>query len=428
MRAVILADFATPNGGAPKVALESARALAQAGVAVTYVHAIGDEAHPLLDHPGIDRVGLGLSDVWDMPVAKAAAAGIWHREAARRLAGVLGDLPRGRTVLHLHQWTRAFSPSVFPVLMRSGHPLAVTMHDYFLACPNGVYYRFDRGEPCRLTPLSPACLAAPCDPKSALHKAVRVVRTFATRAAVRGGGFDVIHVSDRGRDTIAPFLPAGVRQHRVDNPVQTARAAPATIPDGAKIAYVGRLTREKGADLVAAAAREAGAPVMFIGEGPLEAELRALNPQAAFLGWRAPADVDRILRTEARGVAAPSRWFETGPLTIYEAMAAGLPAIASARAGAAEKVADGETGFVVEPTVAALAQAFAAVGDTAKARRMGAAAYARYWDAPPTAEAHAARLIAVYESMLTAARAPVGLLAAGATREGAGAPSRSTAA
>src|SRR5919107_2549991 len=119
MRAVILADFATPNGGAPKVALESARALAQAGVAVTYVHAIGDEAHPLVDHPGIDRVGLGLSDVWDMPVAKAAGAGIWHREAARRLAGVLGDLPRrGRTVLPLHQWARAFSPSGFSVLIR----------------------------------------------------------------------------------------------------------------------------------------------------------------------------------------------------------------------------------------------------------------------------------------------------------------------
>jgi glycosyltransferase involved in cell wall biosynthesis len=428
MRAVILADFATPSGGAPKVALESARALAEAGVAVTFVHAIGNEEHALLEHPRIDRVGLGLSDVWDMPIARAAAAGIWHREAARRLTCVLADLPRGGTVLHLHQWTRSFSPSVFPVLMRSGHPLAVTMHDYFLACPNGVYYRFDRAEPCRLTPLSPACLVAPCDPKSALHKAVRVVRTFATRAAVRGGGFDVIHVSDRGRDTIAPFLPAGVRRHRVDNPVQTARAAPATIGEHSKIAYVGRLTREKGADLVALAARQAGTPAMFIGEGPLEAELRALNPAAEFLGWRAPAEVDRLLREEARAVAAPSRWLETGPLTVYEAMAVGLPAIASVRAGAAEKVISGETGFVVEPTVPALASAFTAFADVAAARRMGQAAYRRYWDAPPTAEAHAARLIAVYESMLTAARAPAGRLAAGAARELAGAPSRRTAA
>src|SRR5919107_1983789 len=106
MRAVILADFASPSGGAPKVALESARALAEAGVAVTYIHAIGNEAHGLLDHPRIDRVGLGLRDVWDMPAAKGAAAGIWHRDAARRLARALRDLPRGRTVLHLHQWTR----------------------------------------------------------------------------------------------------------------------------------------------------------------------------------------------------------------------------------------------------------------------------------------------------------------------------------
>jgi glycosyltransferase involved in cell wall biosynthesis len=428
MRAVILADFATPSGGAPKVALESARALADAGVDVTYIHAIGNEPHALIDHPRIDRVGLGLHDVWDMAAAKAAAAGIWHREAARRLARALGDVPPGRTVLHLHQWTRSFSPSVFPVLLRSGHPLAVTMHDYFLACPNGVYYRFDQGEPCRLTPLSAGCLAAPCDPKSSLHKAVRVLRTFATRAAVRGGAFDVIHVSDRGRATIAPFLPAGVRQHRVDNPVQTAKAAPARIAQGAKVAYVGRLTREKGADLVAFAAREAGTPVMFIGEGPLEAELRALNPDAEIIGWRPPAEVDRLLRDWARAVAAPSRWYETGPLTVYEAMAAGLPAIASVRSGAAERVASGETGLVVDPTVPALAQAFATLGDLDVARRMGAAAYKRYWDAPPTGEAHAARLIGVYESMLMAGRAPAGLLAAGAALDGAGAPSRSTAA
>jgi glycosyltransferase involved in cell wall biosynthesis len=146
------------------------------------------------------------------------------------------------------------------------------------------------------------------------------------------------------------------------------------------------------------------------------------------LGWRAPAEVDRLLREQARAVAAPSRWFETGPLTVYEAMAAGLPAIASVRAGAAEKVMSDETGFVVEPTVAALAQAFAALADSSLARSMGQAAYRRYWEAPPTPEAHAARLVAVYESMLMAARAPAGPLAAEAARERAGAPSRSTAA
>ena len=49
------------------------------------------------------------------------------------------------------------------------------------------------------------------------------------------------------------------------------RRPPAATP----IAYVGRLTREKGADLVADAARAAGLPALFVGAGPLDAELRA---------------------------------------------------------------------------------------------------------------------------------------------------------
>jgi glycosyltransferase involved in cell wall biosynthesis len=144
------------------------------------------------------------------------------------------------------------------------------------------------------------------------------------------------------------------------------------------------------------------------------------------IGWRTPAEVDRLLREEARAVAAPSRWYETGPLTIYEAMAAGLPAVASGRSGAAEKVVHGETGFVVEPTVPALAQAFAALGNVDLAQRMGRAAYERYWAAPPTAAAHAAALVGVYESMLAAARTPARAAATGLGA--AGTASRSTAA
>src|SRR4051812_140610 len=126
MRAVILADFAAPSGGTPKVAMESARALAEAGVSVTYVHAVGDADHPLLAHALITRVGFGFPEIWDLPLAKGARAGIWHQEAARRLAQTLGTLPPGPTVLHMHQWTRGFSPSVFRVLLRSPHPVAVT--------------------------------------------------------------------------------------------------------------------------------------------------------------------------------------------------------------------------------------------------------------------------------------------------------------
>jgi glycosyltransferase involved in cell wall biosynthesis len=287
-------------------------------------------------------------------------------------------------------------------LFKRGVPIVATLHDYFLACPNGVYYRFDQDEPCTIIPLSGACLVAPCDGKSRLHKLVRVGRTAALRRTLRGQAFDVIHVSDASGTRMGALLgDLALTHHRVDNPVRVTRDVPADPARGDAIAYVGRLTREKGADLVAQAAAAAGLPALFIGAGPLEAELRAV-PNVEVVGWQAPDAVWRTLRTRARAIAAPSRWFETGPLTVYEALASGLPVVASTRAGAAEKVVDGITGFAVAPEVDAFAHAFRQLADDDCARSLGLAAHARYWAAPMTESAHAQALIRVYDDILTA--------------------------
>ena len=135
MRVVVIADFADAGGGAQRVALESARALAEAGVAVTYVHAVGESGTAALGHPRVEDIGFGLPDVWDQPAAQAARSGVWNGLAAARLKRVLAGLPPGPAVIHLHQWTRAFSPAILPVFF--GAPVAITLHDYFLACPNG---------------------------------------------------------------------------------------------------------------------------------------------------------------------------------------------------------------------------------------------------------------------------------------------------
>ncbi len=396
MHVVILAEFASASGGAEKVALESARGLAEAGVSVTYLQAVAGAADPLLDHANIRRVVLGLPDIWSLGGAKAAAAGIWHAAAARSLAAALAALPERPDCIHLHQWTRALSPAIFPVLSGAGVPVIVTLHDYALACPNGVYYRFDRAEPCGLKPLSAACIAAPCDARSRAHKLVRVARTVALRQAMRGLPLHVVHVSDASRRRMGDLLGAdALTHHRIDNPVRVAEGPPAEPHRGDAIAYVGRLTREKGADLVAEAARAAGLPALFIGAGPLEAELCARDG-VEIIGWQSPAAVWEILRRRARALAAPSRWYETGPLTVYEALAAGIPVVASDRSGAAEKVRHGQTGFVVAPAVGALTAAFTALRDDACAGGLGARAYAEARAAPMTLATHAAALRTLY--------------------------------
>ncbi len=404
MHVVILAEFASPSGGAEKVALESARGLAEAGLRVTYIQGVDGPVDPLLEHRNVTRVCLDLPDVWARRPLAAAVAGIWHVRAARALRDALARLAVAPDVVHVHQWTRSLSPSIFPVLFATGAPVALTLHDYFLACPNGVHYRFDTAEPCTLAPMSTACILAPCDAKTRLHKLVRVARTAAARQALSGRRLHVVHVSDASRARMGAMLSGyDLVHHRIDNPVRAAPGTPATPEAGDAVAYVGRLTREKGADLVAAAAREAGLTALFVGTGPLEPELRAM-PGVEMLGWRSPEAVQAVLRTRARALAAPSRWFETGPLTVYEALAAGIPVIASDRSGAAEKVLDGTSGFVVPPEAAALSAAFARLRDDARVAAMGRAAHARYWGAPMTFARHAEDLSALYAGLRRAPR------------------------
>lgn len=407
-RVVVVADFGLSKGGAENVAIDAARALADRGIDVTYVFAVGTEPDERLRHPRINAVGLGFSDLWAMPRLVAAQAGIWHAQAASRLAAELARLPAAGTVVHLHQWTRSLSPSIFSELLSSGRPLAVTMHGYYLACPTGIMYRYDTEAVCTLKPGSVACTLANCDPLSPLHKAIRIARTWATRHAIAGATFDAIHVSDRGQAVLSSYLPAAVRQHRVDNPVRVTSGPAAVLKQDGAFAFIGRMTPEKGCEVVAAAAREACVPALFIGEGPSEAAVRRINPDARLLGWRSSAEVMQLIRSQVRAVVAPSLWPETGPLTVYEALAAGVPVIASDRAGASEKVADGETGFVRPPTVAALAGAMAALADLDTARAMGRAAHERFWLKPMTAASHADALVQIYRRMLAgrAAAAP----------------------
>lgn len=401
MHVIILCDFAQPNGGSEKVALQSARALAEAGVEVTFLHAV-PRRDPRLDHPKITALDLGLTDVWDRPMIAAATAGVWNAPARAAVEAHLRRLKRPGAVVHLHQWTRAFSPSVFAAVFAAGLPLVVTAHDYFVSCPNGVYYLFQSGRPCHLTPLGLGCIVTGCDPRSPAHKAVRVARSAATAAVLRGKSFDIIHVSDRGKATLEPLLPPGIVHRRLDNPIDVPQGSPARIGSDAAFAYIGRLTVEKGAVLAATAARRAGVPIVFVGEGPAATAIQTANPSAELLGWKPAAELRTLLAGSIRAVVAPSLWYETGPLTVAEAAAAGVPGIASATCGAAERIVPGVSGLVVAPEEAALADALRVLRDDAVARGMGAEAYARFWSDPPTPARHAAGLLTIYEDVLRA--------------------------
>jgi glycosyltransferase involved in cell wall biosynthesis len=159
-------------------------------------------------------------------------------------------------------------------------------------------------------------------------------------------------------------------------------AIPQARHDGGRprVLAVGRLAEPKDAlTLVRALAAVPGHAfsALLVGDGPdrpaVEAEVRRLGLQHAVTVAGTRDDVPELL---ARAdVFALSSRSEGAPVSILEAMAAGLPVVASSVGGVPELVADGETGLLVPPgDPAAMAAALGRLlEDVDLRRRLGAA-------------------------------------------------------
>lgn len=153
------------------------------------------------------------------------------------------------------------------------------------------------------------------------------------------------------------------------------------IPEDAVVALtVANLRREKDYPNLLRAAQIALAEdprlvLLAAGQGPLEDEIRTLHQEwglgerVQLLGYR--ADVPDLLA--ASDVFVLGSAFEGLPVSIMEAMAVGLPVVATRVGGVPEAVVEGRTGLMVPAHDApALAQALLTVtGDEHLRRRLG---------------------------------------------------------
>ncbi len=172
----------------------------------------------------------------------------------------------------------------------------------------------------------------------------------------------------------------------IPNGVDTDRFHPAADKSGqgpVRLLFVGRVVRQKGLDvLLAALARlpqEADWTLTVVGDGPLRPVLAAeaarlgVARRIEFAGWTSREAMPGLYR-EADAFVFPSR-DEGMPNALLEAMASGLPAVATAISGNQELILHGETGFLVPPEDAqALAEVLSRLlADPALRRNLGAA-------------------------------------------------------
>jgi glycosyltransferase involved in cell wall biosynthesis len=311
-------------------------------------------------------------------------------------------------VAHFHNTWFATSPQVLRQLKSIGIPTVVTVHNYRLACVNAQLLK--DGKPCELCVgrvpwrgVRYRCYHDSVGQSAAAAIGIQAHRTLGTWSR----GVDrFIALSEFSRDQlIASGLPAErivVRPNFVPDPGPRPRS-----PSASRIvAFVGRLSPEKGLDVAIRAwerARLSGLELVVAGDGPQRRQLEALaGPSVRFVGRVDAETVMRLLQS-SRAVLLPSIWFESQPLGALEAFAAGIPAMGSAIGGLGETIAPiGDAWLVPAADEDAWAEKLRALADDRLVDIAGAAARDLY-ESRHSPERARRSLEEVYDDVVAAA-------------------------
>ena len=279
-----------------------------------------------------------------------AAASVYSLEARRQLRGLIQEFKPD--VAHLHNVYHQLTMSIVDELVANGVPTVMTVHDYKPVCPN--YQMFTEGRPCT------RCLTGGVQ-NAFVHRCVDGSRGASAVAAVEASITRRRHTYAKIARFAVPsmfvrdlLVRGGFDATKIDvlpNPIARADAA----GSGNLFCYFGRLTDQKGVRVLLAAAERVTAPnvrIVVCGAGPLESLVRAAahtkGATIDFRGTVTPQQVSELL-VDARASLLPSIAYENCPMSILEANASGVPAIAARIGGVPEIVEDTRTGLLVEP-------------------------------------------------------------------------------
>jgi glycosyltransferase involved in cell wall biosynthesis len=319
MRVLVVHNRYRTEGGEERSVELQLRALRRAGV-----------EHALIERRSGDTSRIG-----------AARALLRGGDEERDVAAAVGALPA--RVAHVHNMLPLIGPRGLAAARAAGARVVLHLHNVRLFCAIGVASR--DGGPCFR-----------CHHRRTLPGLVLNCRGSLPEAAVYAAALArhqpaVIESVDRflvpSRYALRQLALLGLPADRIEclphYLPDDELAAPSRADAGRYALIAARLSVEKGIDLAIRAAAQTRVPLRIAGEGPAASELDALADR---LG--APVEllgrVDRVRMRELLGGAAavlmPSRYHEFSPYSALEAMAAGVPVVATRMGGLPEMIGE----------------------------------------------------------------------------------------
>lgn len=259
------------------------------------------------------------------------------------------------TIVHVHNFFPLFSPSIYYACEKQKIPLIQTLHNYRLLCPSAMFLRENK--------ICEKCLDGSIF-NSVIHSCYRgsISQTIPIAGMITLN--KILNTWNKKVDKFialtefakSKFIQGGIREDKIlikPNFINSTTNK-IDIKEREKIIlFVGRLSKEKGADVLLEAWKlienKCGYKLVIIGEGPEEETLKNdyNGEDIVFKGSLNSNDVLENMR-KCRYLVVPSIWYEGFPMTIIESYSVGTPVLGSNIGSLKEIITDGKNGYKFE--------------------------------------------------------------------------------
>jgi glycosyltransferase involved in cell wall biosynthesis len=255
-------------------------------------------------------------------------------------------------IVHVQNFFPLLSPSIFYAAKKAGAKTIMSVRNYRLICPNGLMYiNNNTCTDCVGKKIPYPAITKKCYRNSYSASAVAVAmlssHNLLNTWSKQVDGFICISEFVKKQLILGNFDER--KLHVKYNFVSTV--IPPNFEPSDYYLYVGRLSIEKGIDIILNSFQTNKKKLLIIGDGPLTQnviEAAEKNENITFLGKLSLNETYKKI-AGAKALIFPSKWHEPFGRTIVESFAHGTPVIGSSLGGVTELVKDGFNGFIFDP-------------------------------------------------------------------------------
>ncbi len=270
---------------------------------------------------------------------KGFVSGIYSSSGVKEMRVILRK--EKPDVVNVHNLYPFISPAALFECKRAGIPVVMTVHNFRLICPTGLFMR--DGKPCErcLEKRNEwSCILHNCE-----HSWMKSVGYAARNAMARWTEAyqqcvtRFVCITDFQRQKLITAGYGAGKITVIPNCVDSPKDCAITL--GNYVAFLGRLSYEKGYDLLIEVARRHPEIAFRIAGARRDGLYEIVPSNVEMMGY---LEGEKLLQfiNDCRFVVMPSRWYEGFPMTILESAQLGKPTIGPHHGGFTEIIGQGQ--------------------------------------------------------------------------------------